>query len=221
MKIGALFLLRVEREMLGRAFIVLGAIALAPTAFAADINGASATYGVGGIPCKTILSDKRFSSDQNTKSQMMNWFSGYISAVNTITPDTFDVSPIHSDVDLYNLLFKKCSEYPFLTFQQASQRIINILFSARSSSQSNLLELKNEYGSTFLRSDTLSKIQNNLKVLRLFDGYIDGKVTPAIMISIKKFQADHSLPKTGLPDSSTILKILIEPVTKAAESTKR
>lgn len=207
--------------MLGRAVIVLSAIGLAPPSLAADLNGAYTTYGVGGIPCKKVLADKRFSADQNTKSQMTNWFSGYISAVNAITPDTFDASPIHADGDLYQLVFNKCVQYPNLTFQQASQRIINIIMSARSSSLSDFVELKNDFGSTLLRSDTLYKIQAALKSMKLFDGYIDGKATPAIMVAIKEFQTNNALPKTGLPDSSTILKILIEPAAKAAEASRR
>jgi hypothetical protein len=200
---------------------ICGLFLSSQTVWGADANGVSSLHGMGGVSCKVITGDERFRSDAYLKGRATEWISGYLTALNAATPNVFEFSPVTRDEDLFRLVYAKCSENIALNLQQATQRVINILAPARLASASPLVILKNEFGEILIRENNLIIIQDFLKKNKMFEGYSDGKPTPAIIEAIRKFQAANSLPKTGLPDYQTVIKILIEPYVRKAETTKR
>lgn len=190
-------------------------------ALAADANGAFAVHGIGGVSCKSVVNDPRYVSDQLLRSRVTEWIAGYVAALNANTPNTFEISPIAQDSEIFGLVTAQCATNPNLLLQQAMQAVLNTLSIIRLTSQSPLVEMKNEFGSVVIRESYITMIQTYLKQSKLFEGYVDGKPTPALIDAIRKFQAAKALSKTGLPDRDTIIKILVEPSLRRTGNTRR
>lgn len=205
------------RALSSLLFLAL-AIAGGQPALAADGNGAAAVYGVGGLSCKVLASASGNLGQQNTLTQVMQWFGGYLTALNTVTNDTFDLNPILSSSELQGILEKTCLQNPNITVQQAAQNTIQALAVARTKKASPAVEFKNDYGSFLLRQETIVTMQQALYKIGLYQGYANGAVTPALMEAIKAFQSKNNLHRTGLPDAETVTKLIIAPPTKDGKS---
>jgi hypothetical protein len=106
------------------------AIALLPAspAHAVDANGASRIRGVGRDTCVKFLDDRRSSS---LVEPYRNWLDGYLTALNSQTPDTYDIAG-ETDVDgILEWISKWCAVNPGSKFLSGAQAYVTFAYRSR------------------------------------------------------------------------------------------
>ena len=192
-------------------FLTVLAFCVPAAGHAADAQGSAALYGAGGIRCQVLTQNPQFDQLPGGKPTVIAWMAGYLSASNVERTNTFDLSPVADEEFLYGLVKQDCRMHPEFIIQQTFANIINRLSVAKTYSRSPQVQVHNDFGTVIVRQDVITQMQKYLVGKGLFKGYVDGKYTPALLASVKSFQAANKLPETGLPDAATIVKTIVEP----------
>lgn len=192
------------------AGIVAAAIALMPAvAFAADSHHDFAVRGIGALQCSGYLNfDEKSVVYRNMAVE--NWLLGYLSAENRLTPDTYDIMALQDPAVFPNAIAVLCKDNPKLTVESVVASLVTQLEPIKVGRNSPILELSAGKYKTAIRQSTLMLVENALREKKYYRGRDEGKFNPELQHALEKFQKEQSLPVTGLPDSDTIVRLLIE-----------
>jgi hypothetical protein len=184
--------------------------AMAPpnSAFAADAKGQFAIDGIGAAPCSALLK-AREGDNRSLFLAVGGWIGGYITAVNALTDDTFDLTPWEKTDLFMALLESNCEQNPDLQVVVIVRGLVQSLFAERlrSSTESKQIDL-GEGRKVAHYVDTLRRIQKALKDQGHYTGTIDGDYGPGTRTAMAAFQKSAELEPTGLPDQLTLLRLL-------------
>jgi hypothetical protein len=196
---------------------ILYALALLPMAFAltlsnaataADANGQFAIEGVGAAPCSALL-QAREGEDRSLFIAIGGWIEGYISAVNALTDDTFDLTPWEKTDLFMALLEGNCEQNPDLQVVVIVRGLVQSLFPERLRKPSEVKQVDLGEGRKVAHYvETLQRIQKALKDRGHYTGTIDGDYGPGTRTAMAAFQKTAELEPTGLPDQLTLLRLL-------------
>jgi peptidoglycan hydrolase-like protein with peptidoglycan-binding domain len=182
---------------------------------AADPKGNFAVYGLGVQSCEAL----KAAADHDatiTRRALSSWVMGYLSALNRLQADTFDVSPVSVGKALSEMVLAVCTTNLSARVEAVAFAVLRQLSVARQANESPLLEVRNGNVATAIRKDVLVSVQAELIKLKLLDGTADGAYGDKSRHAVEEFQKAQKLPVTGVPDAATIVRILVELPARAA-----
>lgn len=187
-------------------------LVLATPALASDANGNYAIRGIGSQDCKTLTD--RLAQDKDIGVPLASWMLGYMSAVNRYEQTTFDITPITDVRALTNIAVALCAKHPTARFEVVLADMLRALSRARVRSDSPIVDMKSGDATASLRQETLLLVQQRLNERGVLKGKPDGSFGPQTEAALKDYQKAEKLPVTGVADSATVIRLLIEQAPK-------
>ncbi|MDZ7808921.1 MAG: peptidoglycan-binding domain-containing protein [Arhodomonas sp.] len=184
------------------AGLVLGVM----PAGAADGEGDYAVRGAGSVSCERYAESIDEGRSDEVR-QFLGWIQGYISATNRIREDTYDVVPILRPARVGAMVHNVCRNHPDSRLEEAVVALIEYLASGRERERTEIVRVSNGGGTTAIRVATLDR----LKRVLVDEGHLEsaeGRYTEKTQEALRRYQAEHGLEETGLPDADTIFAAL-------------
>ncbi len=189
-----------------RTMVLLGLLLLANTGWASDKKGSFAPKGAGQITCRVFTAEHKKGS--NAYLLFRGWLDGYITAINELTPDTFDITSWESTAFLASVADSHCSKHPDDQLLTVVMTIVKQLREHRVREQSPYVTAVAGSQKRVLYKFTLEKVQAELARRGGYAGPADGSFTDATRSALAAFQTKEKLPPTGLPDEQTLWRLL-------------
>jgi peptidoglycan hydrolase-like protein with peptidoglycan-binding domain len=177
-------------------------------ALAADAEGRFALRGFGAERCSDAQA--QLEADQGAAANGLSWLLGYMTAINRAQSGTFDVSPITDGNAMLQLVVGLCQQNPDSLVETVAYDLLRTLAVARVESHSPLVETRANGDVAEVRSETLVAMQNRLREMGHLSGSADGIFGPQTRNAIRAFQRSQDMAATGIADSVTILRLLVE-----------
>lgn len=114
------------------AFVLAAALALplgVPTAAAADAQNKYKLRGLGAMDCSKYLDDRR--TDIKGSQSYADWFTGYLTAYNLMTAQTYDIAPQHDATALLTYLDLYCAKNQKTKIGQAAAQFVKAVYETR------------------------------------------------------------------------------------------
>ena len=194
-----------------RTCLAAGAMAaplLAQPATAADPQGRFVPQGVGRISCTEftkLLNDKK----QSEIEHLVSWIGGYVTAVNAMTPNTFDLTPWQDHVVWFELAARLCTNNPKENFTNVIQQLVGAFMPFRLTTREEAIEIKNGSKTARVHPTTIRASQETLIKLGLLTGKADGAFGPKTRTAIESFQDKAKIAKTGILDTETLFALFL------------
>lgn len=192
------------------ALLAIGAAlaAFAPPASAIDGAGRFAVRGLGTQTCKAVL--PALQTDKASDEALATWMMGYISAMNRMASDTFDVSPVLEPVALLQMVASLCQRQPEMQVEAVLIELLKALGPARVHADTPIVTMQEGTANARLRAETLASIQRALTKGGFYAGPANGAADAATVAGLKAFQKSQSLAQTGVADPATLVRILVD-----------
>lgn len=180
------------------------------SAQAADAKGNFAVHGIGATSCaETVAAIHQ--GHVSVRMELSSWLMGYITALNRIDHNTFDIMAIQSPVAVTDLVLNVCTKNDKDNIESVANAIINTVSSIKLTKSSPLLNVSFDGKYVQIRKSTLILLQKYLKNNKFFNGPADGNYGEETRAAIKSFQIQKKLSVNSLPDPQTIIQALIVP----------
>jgi peptidoglycan hydrolase-like protein with peptidoglycan-binding domain len=147
---------------------------------------------------------------------LTSWIMGYLTASDRLAKDTFDQTPVMAPEALTSMIIGVCHRYPDARVETVANNVLNQLAAARVLHESPVVEARAGDRVVLIRQATLAAMQNTLVKEKLLKDPADGRFGSSTAAALVAFQKSQNLPETGLPDPSTVVRLLIEMPPKAA-----
>jgi hypothetical protein len=112
-----------------RALSLIALLTLGSFASAADKNGLFAIRGAGLLTCHTFVQEREAASDAYV--MIGGWLDGYVTAINELSLETFDVTPYESTELLTILINRHCKDNPTDILYAVTNNLLAKLFDDR------------------------------------------------------------------------------------------
>ena len=188
-----------------------GAVFLAavPGAEASDINGDFAVRGVGAQSCATLT--QQIEADPQTIPLVAaSWLMGYLTAINRTQDGTYDMMPVSDPAGIYQMVVGLCAANPDQLVEAVTDTVVRLVAPSRVTLASPIIETAAGEYRAALRQDVLRRMQLRLAELGYAVGNTGGNFDDATGAALSLYQTAENLPVTGVPDSATILRVLVE-----------
>jgi hypothetical protein len=186
--------------------LVAAAAALAALpALAADKDGAFVPKGVGLDSCKVV--NEVAQKQPNDLALLASWFDGYITAVNTMSQNLYDVAPWQEPRTIVSLVLQHCSQNPDDKIANVAPKLVEFLAPGRLETRSNVVDAKVGDKTVKIYAAVLKKAQEALIKEGHLSGAADGSFGPKTRAALEAFQQKNSITKTGLPDQETLFRL--------------
>lgn len=195
--------LRVRSTALGVMFAAFS-VTLAD---AADADGNYAVRGAGGTSCTQFT--QAVEEEKPGVNRMVNWMEGYITGINRLRDNTFDVSPILDTGSVATIVLNVCRNNADISMEVALARVLNTFERARVREQSEIVETQANDRTVLIRRSTLRALQGELARLGHYGGAQDGIYGPRTRKALQAYQAAQGIAETGLPDPQTVVRLLV------------
>lgn len=196
--------------MTARALFLAFAFAFAlpgAPAMAADADGSFAVKDIGLTRC-TDFTDAVKAKDEGQVARYVGWLGGFLTATNQRVPETFDLTPWQNSRTLTAYLVNHCGKNPDLRFSAAVVQLSAALHDDRLRKKTDLVPLEHEGQTHYVYREALLRTQAALADLGMYSGNLDGEFGEQTRNALKAYQAQKSLPDTGLPDQETLFRLL-------------
>jgi hypothetical protein len=195
------------------SILVVAFLAIPPASGAADKNGKYAVRGVGSSKCSQLTSAID-SKDQNIRKDAVllytSWLNGYLTYVNRIEKETYDIVPLTDSSYLLAVIVGQCRSNPDALVDSISVQVVGALSKAKITSESPIVALTVGDQKGSFRKATLIAMQNKLIALRHFKGKADGEFGTDSQKALRAFQKAEKLKETGFPDTDTLMRALLK-----------
>lgn len=183
--------------------VVLIAALFPLNSFAADKDKNFAVKGLAAASCSTFVAERDKKSP--IYKEALSWLTGYISAYNYLTPDTYDVAPWQSAELLSLILAEHCKQNPEESFFHASNRLLNSIANDRLRVASDVVTITaGDYKLTIYK-DMIFRIQSALKDKgHLKMRWPTGDYDQSTIEAMKAFQVLNKIDPTGVPDQQSL-----------------
>ncbi len=182
---------------------------IAAPAMANSSDGSFAIKGIGARTCSDFVAKVK-AKDVAQINGYVSWIAGYYSAVNEVTPATFDELGWQNINTVSLILMKFCTANPEARFATAVARYRAAYKSQKLPAQSPMVKIKSGEKILYIYQESLRLAQHELKQAGYNPGQIDGAYGEATAKALRKFQVKHKLPKTGLPDQPTLYLLMMK-----------
>ncbi|MGE0665594.1 MAG: peptidoglycan-binding protein [Sphingomonadales bacterium] len=181
-------------------------VAATQGAHAADPKGNYIVRGIGARPC----SDYMAAVGKSAQDVMpyMSWMEGYLTGINRLQAQTFDVSPVTEAAVVGQMVRNYCTTQPTLRFETAVAQLMNFFAPYKVAEQSQLVEVTVGDSRAALRQSTLRWMQEKMKAQGLFAGTPDGLYGSTTKEALLAFQKANKIPESGVPDARTLVAFI-------------
>jgi hypothetical protein len=187
------------------AALLIAALATSD-AHASDPKGNYIVRGIGARPCSDYMA--AVGKTAQDVVPYISWMEGYLTGINRLQPQTFDVSPVTEAAIVGQMVRNYCSTQPTLRFETAVAQLMNFFAPYKVPEQSQLVEVTVGDGRAALRQSTLKWMQERLKAQGLFTGTPDGLYGVSTKTALMAFQKANKIPETGVPDARTLVAFI-------------
>ena len=181
--------------------LVLGGIASA-----ADQNKLFSIRGAGLLTCETYVQEREAGSDAYI--MIGGWLDGYVTAVNELSQETFDVVPFESTELLTILIDRHCKNNPSDILFAVTNNLLAKLFDDRLRSSSPYVDIRVGPNQMRLYTHLVVRIQESLAARGLLDIEATGQWNVATERAVAKYQESVGMDGTGFPDQATLWQLL-------------
>ncbi|MGH6720116.1 MAG: peptidoglycan-binding domain-containing protein [Alphaproteobacteria bacterium] len=202
------------RRIVIAAMAMLAAAYSAEPARAAEADGSFAVDGIGIWTCQRYLDERAAKS--NYYFMFGGWLDGYLTAINSYSPDTYDLTPWETTDLLLALIERNCKKHLEDPFVAMVRGLAKKLRETRLPQTSPVIDAVVGSITIKLYQVTMAQVQQALFDGGFYSGSADGQFGPNTQKAIEAFQTVKSIPVTGLPDQITLLALL-RPAQAAAE----
>jgi peptidoglycan hydrolase-like protein with peptidoglycan-binding domain len=147
---------------------------------------------------------------------LTSWIMGYLTASDRLVKDTFDETPVMAPEALTTMIIGVCTRNPDARVETVANNVFTQLAAARIPHDSPIVEARAGDRMVLIRKSTLIAMQNALVKDKLMKDPADGTFGSSTSTALLAFQKSQNLPATGLPDASTVVRLLIEMPSKVA-----
>ncbi len=183
--------------------LLLAAVQVSDPVRAADEEENFAIKGAGLARCSDYIEARQ----KNTPAfyQFGGWINGYLTALNQLTPETYDLAPWQSSDLLAGVILRNCRENPQQRFITTVAAMVSSLNAQRLLTKSPLVEA--HAGETRIRiyRELLRRTQEKLAESGLYQGEPTGVFDQKTEDGLRAYQKSARLSETGLPDQATLL----------------
>ncbi len=213
------------RVLLLTSALVAAAAAPAPVG-AADSSGHFALRGVGLATCEQFL--QAAGERQENILLAGGWLEGYMTAINQLMPETFDIAPWQNTDTILALVKHNCERNREQRFFAVVTAMVEFLAENRLKQQSDRVLAEADGQRVALYAEVMKSVQQKLISKGHLQGSADGQFGAKTKAALQEFQKKENLQVTGLPDQVTLWRLLSEeappqsgnaPVTPAPPST--
>ena len=183
------------------------ALAAAAPAFGADADGRFAVKGAGGARCAAFV-EAREARNEAAITAYQSWTSGYLTAANRLSPETFDMVAWQGLGVLLAAIEGHCRRNPDLPFHAAIGALVIALAPDRITARSELVRIPSGETTLVVYEETLRRTQKQLAQRKLYTGRIDGKFGDGTRRAVEAFQKAENITVSGLPDQQTLFRLL-------------
>ncbi len=183
------------------------------SAAAADREGRFALDGGGAAACAQFLQAREAKAAE--LSLFAGWIDGYLSAVNQMRPETYDITPWQTTDLLLVLVENYCRANPKEAFGLAVNRLGAALAKDRMTTQSPMMVAGHKGAVVSVYEEIIVRVHGALVERKHLPKEAEPKFTPEMRVALEKFQQERKIPVTGLPDQKTLF-LLFLPDPKAA-----
>ena len=189
---------------LAAAALALSAVA---PAYGADAEGRFAVKGAGGARCAAFV-EAREARNEAAITAYQSWMSGYLTAANRLSPETFDVVAWQGLPVLLAAIEGHCRRNPDLPFHAAIGALVTALARDRVAQRSELVRIPSGETTFVVYEETLRRVQKQLADRKLYTGRVDGKFGDGTRRAIEAYQKAENITVNGLPDQQTLFRLL-------------
>lgn len=179
---------------------------LALTASAAQAGDAQQRYnphGLGRLQCGRFveLCEKSSVDCKLTGT----WIDGYISALNALNPETFDLLAWQDSSVVAEFAFNICKRNEKAVLIEAINEVVRqALVPGRIKSAAERVRIGEGSNAAFLYKDSIRAMQQRLVDAGHLKGGVDGSFGPGTKSAVTAFQQSIGLEATGIPDQRTL-----------------
>ena len=173
---------------------------------AADQNGLFAIRGAGLLTCLTYVQEREAASDAYL--MIGGWLDGYVTAINELSLETFDVTPYVSTELLTVLINRHCKDNATDILYAVTNTLLAKLFDERLKSSSAYVDVRVGIKQMRLYTDTIERIQTSLAAKGLLDIEATGQWNLATQNALARFQESIGMNGSGFPDQATLWSLL-------------
>ena len=183
----------------------------AEPAVAANTDGAFAVRGLGGQTCASLLDALKTPQAGPVFADLSTWSSGYVSFANRSTAGVFDVMPLQDSREVAKVIIGICGSNPDVLIETAAMRLVTLVSEFAQTATSELDTIEDGAFKVVIRRSVMKAAQTQLAALGLLEAdAVDGLYGPKSRVAFARFQADNKLDETGVPDTATILRLLVD-----------
>lgn len=176
---------------------------------AAAARGEFGVKGIGATTCATAV--REYSGNSPNAMMYGGWLYGYLTAVNQVTPDTFDLATWQDLNTLTSFIVDYCRKNPRTSFAQAVFNMTAALKPTRLTGTAQPVRFVHNNKPFVLYDEVLVRMGKALKGQGFYDGVLPAR--PAfdanMARALRRFQARNKLPATGEPDQFTLFKLFV------------
>ncbi len=196
-------LVSMNLKTVGKLALALTALSFANPAQAADEEENFAVKGAGLARCSDYIEARQ--SNAPAFYQFGGWINGYLTALNQLKPETYDLAPWQSSDLLAGVILRNCRENPEKRFINTVSAMVASLNAQRLLTKSPLVEA--HAGETRIRiyQELLRRTQEKLAESGLYRGEANGRFDQETEDGLRAYQKAGRLTETGLPDQATLL----------------
>lgn len=199
---------RLSSRFCATAFVCAAIFSALPTAYAANA-GAFAIKGIGATDCAIAV--REYTAGTPNAMMYGGWIYGYLTAINQVSPDTFDLAPWQDLNTLTNFVVEFCKKNPKTPFAQATFKMAVALNPQRQKTRTDYIHFPVNGKGYTMYAATIQLVSSRLTA----KGFLKPKAasqkpefTADMIAGIKAFQTSRKLKPTGEPDQQTLFELL-------------
>ena len=193
-----------------RVLLLTSALVAAATApahvGAADSSGHFALRGVGLATCEQFLQ----AAEERQENVLLagGWLEGYITAINQLMPETFDIAPWQNTDTILALVKHNCERNQDQRFFAVVTAMVEFLAENRLREQTDRVLAEADGQRVMLYASIMKDVQQTLINKGHLQGAADGQYGAKTRAALQEFQEKENIQVTGLPDQMTLWRLL-------------
>ena len=189
----------------------MGIVLAAAPSSAADRDGSFAVDGVGNLACAPLAELRAQPPDQSASARqaVASWVDGFLTAANGLVVGAFDHTPWQSAEVIAAKLAGYCRDNADMAIAMAAAGLLASLGEDRLRATEELVSPRVSGRAVFVSPSTLEAVRAALRGEGDGPGAgSTGSFDPDFSEALLAFQQARDLPRSGLPDAPTLVRLL-------------
>lgn len=183
-------------------YILLAGLLFAPSLSQAQL---AATESLGVRRCSDLVEAQKNNAD--LYAGFGAWIGGYLSAANAYEANTFDLTPWQPLELITAQITAACAKKPDEPIVRAVVSYVRFMHPGRLKNSTPLVRAQVNDSVVFIYRSVLTDVRNRLTALGQQISDPSGEFGESFAKSLRAFQERNGLPKSGLPDTQTMIHL--------------